>query len=61
MYGLWLSDGVPHDRDSILKVLKNSIEYLENCDDAGSFDFEMSRLQEFFDRMSPILDENGGI
>jgi len=59
--GVYVSDGVSISRSRMLEILKSSVKYLEECDDAGSFDFEIGRLQELFDRMNPIFDENGGI
>jgi hypothetical protein len=54
------SNPLPEYEDFI-KQLEQSLEYLKTIDDVGSYHFELSRWQELFVNMKPILDENGGI
>lgn len=48
-------------REKFIQNLKDSLEYCNEADDAGSIDFEMARWQEDVKGWSPILNENGGI
>lgn len=47
--------------EEFVQALRDSLEYCEAADDAGSIDFEMSRWQEEVNSWPPILDEFGGI
>lgn len=45
-----------------VEMIKKSAEYLDKADDAGSVDFEFSRLWDYFHKYPTNgLDENGGI
>lgn len=48
-------------REEFIEMLRASLKYCDEADDAGSIDFEMARWQAEVLRWPPILDENGGI
>jgi hypothetical protein len=51
----------PYDANEVDRHLREVIAWLDTLDDAGSRDFTFAALQEYFQNMEPILDENGGI
>lgn len=50
-----------YNRNEFRDLIIKSAEYLKNVDDAGSVDFEYSRLWDYFNDHENILDEFGGI
>lgn len=50
-----------YDMEEVNKLLRGTLDWIGQADDAGTVNFAHARLQEYFRKLEDILDENGGI